>query len=99
MGKLYAGIDLHSNNNSLCIIDESDKLLVEVKSENNLRADLLALSPYKKDLTGTVVESTFNWYWLIDGLMEAGYPVHLANPSKNAQYSGLKHSNDKYDAF
>ncbi len=70
MGKLYAGIDLHSNNNYLCIIDESDKRLREVKLENNLRAVLLALSPYEKDLVGTVVESTFNWYWLIDGLME-----------------------------
>ena len=59
-----------------CIIDESDKRLREVKLENNLRAVLLALSPYEKDLVGTVVESTFNWYWLIDGLMEAGYQVH-----------------------
>ncbi len=49
MGKLYAGIDLHSNNNYLCILDESDKRLVEVKSENNLRAVLLVLSPCKKD--------------------------------------------------
>ncbi len=60
MGKLYAGIDLHSNNNYHCIIDESDKRLREVKLENNLRAVLLALSPYEKDLVGTVVESTFN---------------------------------------
>ena len=66
MGKLYAGIDLH-NNNYLCIIDESDKRLREVKLENNLRAVLLALSLYKKDLVGTVVESTFNWYWLETG--------------------------------
>ncbi len=46
MGKLYAGIDLHSNNNYLCIIDESDKRLVEVTLENNPRAVLLALSPF-----------------------------------------------------
>jgi len=26
-----------------------------------------------------VVESTFNWYWLVDGLMDNGYRVHLAN--------------------
>ena len=31
MGKLYAGIDLHSNNNYLCIIDESDKQLNDRK--------------------------------------------------------------------
>ena len=99
MRELYAGIDLHSNNNYLCIIDETDKRLQEVKLENNLRAVLFALFPYKDDLVGTVVESTFNWYWLVDGLMEAGYQVHLAHPAKNVQYSELKHSNDKYDAF
>ena len=83
MRELYAGIDLHSNNNYLCIIDETDKRLREVKLENNLRAVLFALFPYKDDLVGTVVESTFNWYWLVDGLMEARYQVHLANPAKN----------------
>jgi transposase len=45
------------------------------------------------------VESTYNWYWLVDGLMEAGYKVHLANPSAIQQYSGLKHADDKQDAF
>jgi transposase len=25
------------------------------------------------------VESTFNWYWLVDGLMEAGYAARLVN--------------------
>ncbi|WP_413699084.1 hypothetical protein ACLKMH_16250 [Psychromonas sp. KJ10-10] len=35
-----------------------------------------------KDLTqmaGLVVESTFNWYWLVDALNEAKFGVHLAN--------------------
>jgi transposase len=45
------------------------------------------------------VESTYNWYWIVDGLMEKGYKVHLANPSAIQQYSGLKHSDDKHDAF
>jgi len=46
-----------------------------------------------------VVESTYNWYWLVDGLMEEGYKVHLANPSAIQRYVGLKHADDKYDAF
>jgi transposase len=45
-----------------------------------------------------VVESTYNWYWLVDGLMEAGYRVHLANPAAIQQYSGLKYTNDQSDA-
>jgi transposase len=31
--------------------------------------------------------------------MEDGYRVHLANPTKIQQYSGLKYSNDKHDSF
>jgi transposase len=66
---------------------------------NDLSEVLKALNPYRKDLEGIVVESTFNWYWLVDGLMESGYRVHLANPSAIKQYEGLKPSDDARDAF
>ena len=46
-----------------------------------------------------VVESTFNWYWLVDGLMKHDYTVHLANPSAIKQYEGLKYTDDKWDSF
>jgi transposase len=45
-----------------------------------------------------VVESTYNWYWLVDGLREAGYRVHLAYTAAIKQYEGLKFSNDQVDA-
>ena len=45
------------------------------------------------------VESTFNWYWLVDGLRAHGYPIDLANPARIEQYSGIKHADDKHDAF
>jgi len=45
------------------------------------------------------VESTFNWYWLVDGLQAKGNPIELANPAQIEQYSGLKHADDKHDAF
>jgi transposase len=57
------------------------------------------LKPCQKDIIGIAVESTFNWYWLVDGLMDSGYKVHLANPSAIQQYSGVKHADDKHDAF
>src|SRR5438132_5665019 len=49
-------------------------------------------------MQGLVVESTYNWYWLVDGLMEADYRVHLANPAAIQQYNGLKYTNDHSDA-
>jgi len=97
--KLYAGVDLHSNNNYLGIMDKKEKKVYKKKLPNDLSEVLKALNPYRKDLEGIVVESTFNWYWLVDGLMENGYRVHLANPSAIKQYEGLKHSDDAWDAF
>ncbi|MEO8340970.1 MAG: hypothetical protein ABI604_14875 [Nitrospirota bacterium] len=37
-----------------------------------------AFVPYRATVQGIAVESTYNWYWLVDGLMGRGYRVHLA---------------------
>ena len=95
----YAGIDLHASNNYTAVIDDHDKRLYGKRQPNRLDVVLSALDPFKTELKGVVVESTFNWYWLVDGLMENGYKVHLANPSAIKQYEGLKHTDDKWDAF
>jgi hypothetical protein len=50
------------------------------------------LAPYKKRLEQVAVESTYNWYWLVDGLRALKYPVVLANPAAMEQYSGIKHA-------
>lgn len=97
--KLYAGIDLHSSNNYVGIIDENDKRLFGKRLDNNLPDVLEILEPFKQDLAGIVVESTYNWYWLVDGLQENGYKIHLANPSAIQQYEGLKYTDDKWDSF
>jgi transposase len=97
--KLYCGIDLHSNNHWLTIIDETDGRLVERRLPNDLAVTLRELAPYRSELAAIAIESTFNWYWLVDGLMEAGYQVKLVNTSAVKQYDGLKHSDDRDDAF
>ena len=84
--KLYCGIDLHSNNHWLTIIDEQDGRLVERRLSNDLSVTLQTLEPYRSTLRAIAVESTFNWYWLVDGLMEAGYEVKLVNTSAVRQY-------------
>src|SRR3954468_19478780 len=96
--KLYAGIDLHSNNSMIVIIDEQDRVVLQDRFSNALQQILLALASFKQRLLGVVVESTYNWYWLVDGLMQAGYTVHLAHPAAIAQYEGLKYSADEHDA-
>lgn len=95
---LFCGIDLHSNNSVVVISDENDKVLYSKRLPNNLEEIRAALSPYQAELFGVVVESTFNWYWLVDGLQDAGYSVHLANTTAIKQYDGLKHRGDESDA-
>jgi transposase len=95
----YAGIDLHSSNSFVGVINGEDKRLYGKRHSNRLDDILRALDPFQDSLKGVVVESTFNWYWLVDGLQEHGYAVHLANPSAIQQYEGLKHTDDKWDSF
>jgi transposase len=99
MRELYAGCDLHGNNNLLGIIDGEGKRVFKKKLSNDFLLIQDTLKPFQKELIGIVVESTYNWYWMVDGLMEKGYKVHLANPSAIQQYVGLKHADDQHDAF
>lgn len=96
--KLYGGIDLHSNNCVFNLVDGEGHVVLKKRLRNNLEMILGLLDPHRDVLAGLVVESTYNWYWLIDGLMEAGYKVHLANTTAIQQYSGLKHADDDSDA-
>jgi len=94
----YSGIDLHSNNSVVTVTDEEDRVMVEKRLPNDLHSILEFLKPWREEIVGVVVESTFNWYWLVDGLQEAGYRVHLANTVAIKKYEGLKHSGDETDA-
>lgn len=96
--RVYVGIDLHSSNCYLVVLDEEGRVLFEKKLANDLGKTLQVLAPFQERIAGIVVESTFNWYWLVDGLMDEGYKVHLANTAAIQQYGGLKYSDDKSDA-
>ena len=98
--ELYAGLDLHSRNTYIGIMDKAFNRVFKQRVPNHLEHILQTLDPFRDQIKGFVVESTYNWYWLVDGLMEAGYSsAHLANPSAIKQYEGLKHSDDQHDAF
>ena len=96
---LYTGIDLHSNNGFYGILNKKGERIFQKKLPNDLPRVLTTLQPFQKDIKAIAVESTYNWYWLVDGLMDAGYPIELANPAGMTQYNGLKHADDKSDAF
>jgi len=94
----YSGIDLHSNNSVVTVTDEQDRVVAEKRLPNDLAKIIGFLQPWHEELAGVVVESTYNWYWLVDGLQAAGFVVHLANTGAIKKYDGLKHSGDEADA-
>ena len=80
------GIDLHSTNHLVAILDAEGRPLLTQRLNNRLVETLALLNRYRERVTGIAVESTYNGYWLIDGLQDAGYSVHLAHsPPVNKQ--------------
>jgi len=96
--ELYAGIDLHGNNCVVSVLDEEDRTVYARRLPNDLGAVLAALRGCAGTLRGVAVESTYNWYWLVDGLQAAGFTMHLVNTAAVKQYDGLKHGGDFSDA-
>jgi transposase len=96
--EVYAAIDLHASNSFLAVVDREGKRVFKRRLVNDSAILLKALEPYKEAMQGIAVESTFNWYWVVDAMMEAGYKVHLANPAAIQKYRGMKHSDDNSDA-
>jgi transposase len=95
---LYCGIDLHSSKSWIAILDERLEVVQETSVANDVGEVLRVLEPYREELEGVAVESTFNWYWLVDGLMNAGHRAHLTNTWAVKQWEGLKHTDDRHDA-
>jgi transposase len=96
---LYCGIDLHSNNSFVTVINDMDKRLLEKRIDNDPGLIIQALKRYRSRLKAVAIESTFNWYWLADALEDAGFKVQLVNTARIVQYEGLKCTDDRYDAF
>ena len=95
---MYSGIDLHSNNSVVAVVDDGDRVVAQKRLPNDIAKIVGFLARWQDKLAGVVVESTYNWYWLVDGLQDAGFHVHLANTAAIKQYEGLKHSGDETDA-
>ena len=81
-----------TNNSVIVILDEVDKVVYQKRLTNDLATILKQLSVYKSKITAIAIESTFNWYWLVDGLMEAGYAIKLVNTAEQRMGSAISSS-------
>jgi len=82
---LYCGADLHANNVFLTLCDRTGKRVMQRRIKANLESVKAAPDPYWPRVERVAVESTFNWYWFVDGLRRQGRDVRLANPAKMEQ--------------
>ena len=101
MCTIYVGIDLHSNNCYFAAVDSEGKRLFHKRVPNKTSSVDAVLKLIEKhgEIVTLTVESTYNWYWLVDHLQDHNYDIRLANPSQISQYSGLKLTDDKSDAY
>ncbi|GAB61366.1 MAG: hypothetical protein DWB56_10040 [Candidatus Jettenia sp.] len=56
----FVGIDLHSDNSYIGVIDKKDSRVFGKKITNDLGVILKTLEPFQKKIEGIVVESTYN---------------------------------------
>lgn len=96
--KSYAGIDLHGTNSVIVVLDDDDRVRYQQRLRNELAGILAAFAPFRETRQGIAVEATYNWDWLVDGLMDGGYVMHLAHVPALPQSSGLKYADAQHDA-
>jgi len=96
--RFYCGIDLHAKDSYLCVIDRKEKIHLRKKVPNQLPIILHELGQFSPK-PSVVLESTLNWYWIVDGLQEAGFKVKLAHIFGLRMITGAKVKTDRRDAF
>jgi transposase len=97
MSRFYAGIDLAARSSWFCIVNEAGEKQLHRKISNEPSKIGSLLRPYQPDLTA-VVESTFNWYWMVDLLQDLEAEVKLAHPLYLKAIAYAKVKTDQVDA-
>ena len=96
--KYNCGIDLHTKQMYICVMDREGNILVHKNIKGNDFAFFLKLvAPYIDDLT-VVCECCYNWYWLADACMDAGIEFVLAHALYLKHIHGGKNKNDREDS-
>jgi len=92
------GIDLHSKNMYVCVMNRAGNVLLHRNiSKNNFQFFLKLAAKFVHDLT-IACESTFNWYWLADACREHGIKFALGHALYMRCIHGGKTKNDKVDS-
>ena len=95
--RYYAGIDLHKQSLRLHVIDATGAPVYQetIRKDKYVRLRTV-LGRFGREVT-VGVESTYNWYWVIDLLRREGIPCQLGHARDVHRQQG-KHKSDVKDA-
>ena len=96
--KFYCGIDLHTRNMYICILDQAGKVQFHENMKCSGQNLIDAVSPYKEDIV-LAVECIFAWYWVADLCAKANIPFILGHALYMKAIHGSKTKNDKIDSL
>ena len=95
--RYFCGVDLHANSLYLKILDCEYRILYRRNMPNNFAHFKQIPTPFLPDIA-VGAESTFNYYWLYDGCLEAGIPFYLGHAAYMKAIAGNKQKNDPLGA-
>ena len=94
----YCGVDMHAKTSYFCILNRAGEIECKRNLENNFKTVKGFLQPFLPDVA-VGCESTYNYYWLSDGCLEANIRFYLGHALYMKAISGNKKKNDPLDAF
>ena len=94
----HCGIDLHSRQMYVCVMDSQGRKLLHMNiKDNDFAFFLKKIAPWRHDMT-VCCECLFSWYWLADACEEAGLEFVLAHALYLKAIHGGKNKNDRIDS-
>lgn len=95
--RYYCGIDLHSKEMYVCVVDGAGVIQVHRNIKSNPEEFLAIIKPYREDVV-VAVECIFTWYWLADLCHRENIPFVLGHALYMKAIHGGKTKSDKIDS-
>jgi transposase len=93
----YCGIDLHTQNMYVCIVNQAGKIMYHYNLPVSKDSLLCVIEPYLPDVA-IAVECIFTWYWIADFCSQHKVPFVLGHALYMKAIHGGKTKNDKIDS-
>lgn len=93
----YIGCDAHKTYSVFAMMDEKGQI-GSIKRVEHDREKLRTFLETLPQASPIAIESTGNWYWLVDEMEKAGLKPALVNPAKAKLMMGQINKTDKLDA-